>query len=56
VPEAKGSDETELAPEPWEVLSVRLIPFCDFYFLNLGIPFYGTQHTIVRHLILTHII
>ena len=44
VPEAKGSSETELVLEPWDVLSVGVIPFCDFYSLHLGIPLYGTQH------------
>jgi len=42
-PKAKGSGEMELALEPWDVLSVCFILFCDFYSLDLGIPFYGTQ-------------
>jgi len=44
-PEAKGSGEMELALEPFDILSVCFIPFCIFYSLDLGIPFYGTQHT-----------
>jgi len=38
-PEAKGSGETELALEPWDVLSICFITFCDFYSFDLGIPF-----------------
>ena len=54
VPEAKGSGETEIAPEAkglgeTEIAleakgsGVAFVPFCRFFPLNLGIPFYGTQ-------------
>jgi len=42
-PRPKGRARWSPHPSP-RSLGVCLIPFHDFYPLNLGIPFYGTQH------------